>query len=48
MAAGKSPAASGSEVVPPQYGHCLHEAALDPDALEARAQDGWTGGGSAC
>lgn len=48
MAAGKSPAATGSEVVPPQYGHCLHEAALDPDALEAGPQDGWPGGGSAC
>lgn len=46
MATGKSSAATGSAPVPSERHHRLHEAALDPHALETRAQDGHSRGGS--
>lgn len=39
MATGKSSTAARSPSVQAECNHCLHEAALDPHALEARAQD---------
>lgn len=39
MDTGASSAATGSAPVPAECHHCLHEAALDPHALEAGTQD---------
>lgn len=46
MAAGTSSAATGGAPVPAERHHCVHEAAMDPHALEARAKDRRSRGGS--
>ena len=40
LGTGEGPAAAGAAALQAQHGHLLHEATLDPHALEAGPQDG--------